>query len=84
MSLSFASLYVLTKDGSVRMVVGVAQLITGSSDSSKDLLSNGGASFTTDINGCLDNVCFNVEESIDQCDKARARWHPECDAISGH
>ena len=66
------------------MVLGVAQLITDSSDSSKDLLSNGRANFKTDIDSRLNNVHFDVEESIDQCDKARARWHPECDAISGH
>ena len=52
------------------MVVGVAELITGSSDSSKDLVSNGGASFGTD-RGCRSgDMGFNVVEGIDQCDKA--------------
>ena len=53
------------------MVVSIAQLITGSSDSSKDLVSNGGASFGTD-GGCGScDMGFNVVESIDQCNKAR-------------
>ena len=41
------------------MVVGIAQLITGSSNSGKDLVSNGGASFG--------DVGFNAIEIIDQC-----------------
>ena len=66
------------------MVVGVAQLITRSSDSNKDLVSNGGANFGTD-GGCgSGDVGFNVVEGINQCDKARGRGKRESDTISGH
>ena len=58
------------------MVIGIAQLITGSSDSSKDLVSNGGASFG--------DVGFNAIEIIDQCNKVRGREERESDAIAGH
>ena len=66
------------------MIIGVPQLRTGGVDSSNNLLSNGGASFKTDVRCCFSNVSFKVEEGINQCDKACAGGDPESDAISGH
>ena len=77
----FRSRSVRAKEGEVRRIVNIRQLLTCRSDATKDIVSNDRTGFVADRGRSLD-VSFNVVESIDESDEASVLRVSKRDAIA--
>ena len=78
---SFCGRSMRTKEGEVRRIVDIRQLLTRRSDATKDIVSNDRTGFVADRGQSLD-VNFDVVESIDESDEASVLRVSKRDAIA--